>query len=190
MDCVDCHNRPSHILQAPDRSVDWRLPMEPLIPLFPSSSSRAWRRLRRVTPAGNRPCGKSTARCAAIIRRATLRSMLASRRRSRAPSRHLQNNYDHYFFPSMKVRWDTYATNDTHFYSAGCFRCHDGQHKSVDGSVIRSDCDTCHTILGQGKTGNVQFATGSQGLTFEHPVDIGGIWAQQACSSCHTGGSL
>jgi hypothetical protein len=22
MDCVDCHNRPSHILQAPDRSVD------------------------------------------------------------------------------------------------------------------------------------------------------------------------
>jgi hypothetical protein len=25
MDCVDCHNRPSHILQSPDRSVDMAL---------------------------------------------------------------------------------------------------------------------------------------------------------------------
>ena len=103
---------------------------------------------------------------------------------------YLQNTYDHYFFPSMKVRWDTYSTNDTHFYSVGCFRCHDGQHKSVDGSVIRSDCGTCHTILGQGKAGSVQFATGPKGLTFEHPVDIGGAWAEQPCNSCHTGGSL
>ena len=28
---------------------------------------------------------------------------------------HLQSTYDHYFFPSMKVRWDTYSTNDGHF---------------------------------------------------------------------------
>ena len=75
----------------------------------------------------------------------------ASSKRSRVLSRHLQNTYDHYFFPSMKVRWDTYSTNDTHFYSVGCFRCHDGQHKSVDGSVIPSDCDTCHTILRTGQ---------------------------------------
>ena len=90
----------------------------------------------------------------------------------------------------MKVKWDTYSTNDTHFYSVGCFRCHDGQHKSVDGSVIRSDCGTCHTILGQGKAGSVQFATGPKGLAFDHPVDIGSAWAEQPCSSCHTGGSL
>ncbi len=75
----------------------------------------------------------------------------------------------------MKVRWDTYPTNDRHFDSVGCFRCHDGQHKSVQGNVIPSDCDTCHKILRQGKTGSVQFATGAKGLEFVHPVDIGPI---------------
>ena len=50
-----------------------------------------------------------------------------------------------------------------HFYSTGCFRCHDGQHKSVDGSVIRSDCDTCHTILGQGKAGSSSSPQGRKG---------------------------
>lgn len=103
---------------------------------------------------------------------------------------YLQKTYSNYFFPEMKVRWDTYPTNDTHFYSVGCFRCHDGQHKSVDGSVIRSDCDTCHKILRQGKAANLEYATQPKGLAFEHPVDIGNAWAEQGCSTCHTGGSL
>ena len=111
-------------------------------------------------------------------------------RRSRPPIASSQNNLRPLLFPVDEGPLGHIFTNDTHFYSAGCFRCHDGQHKSVDGSVIRSDCNTCHTILRQGKTGTVQFATGPQGLTFKHPVDIGGRWAQQACSSCHTGGSL
>jgi hypothetical protein len=29
----------------------------------------------------------------------------------------------------------------------GCLRCHDGDHKTRDGLEIRSDCDTCHTVL-------------------------------------------
>jgi uncharacterized Fe-S center protein len=89
----------------------------------------------------------------------------------------------------MKVRWDTYYTNDGHYQSIGCFRCHDGQHKSVDGSVIRSDCNDCHKILQQGKVGSIQFAKGPEGLGFEHPVEIGDIWKTQACGTCHTGGA-
>ena len=190
MDCVDCHNRPTHIFRAPDRSVDLALAdshIDPSLPYIKQQSVAALPRLTRQ-PAGD--ARNRQALCAAFIGRATLRCTQPSSGRSRVPSRICRALMTDYFFPSMKVRWDTYATNDTHFYSVGCFRCHDGQHKSVDGSLISSDCGTCHTILGQGKAGSVQYATGPQGLPFKHPVDVGGIWASQPCSSCHTGGSL
>jgi hypothetical protein len=100
----------------------------------------------------------------------------------------LQATYNRYYFPVMKVRWDTYLTNDGHLRFAGCFRCHDGQHKSVDGKAIRSDCEDCHRVLQQGKPGSFRTAAGPEGLLFEHPVDIGDAWKEQACNSCHTGG--
>src|SRR6266568_9288838 len=36
-------------------------------------------------------------------------------------------------FPEMKVDWRTHPDNVGHFYSQGCFRCHDNQHASRDG---------------------------------------------------------
>ena len=29
----------------------------------------------------------------------------------------------------------------------GCFRCHDGNHKSKDGREITQDCNACHNLL-------------------------------------------
>ena len=51
-------------------------------------------------------------------------------------------------------------------------------------------CGDCHTILQQGKAGSLEFAKGPDGLAFQHPVDVGGAWAETPCSSCHTGGQL
>jgi hypothetical protein len=50
-------------------------------------------------------------------------------------------------FPAMKITWGTYPNNLGHTDSLGCFRCHDGSHKSSDGRVIPNDCDTCHQLL-------------------------------------------
>jgi hypothetical protein len=49
-------------------------------------------------------------------------------------------------FPTMKVGWGTYPNNIGHMDFPGCFRCHDDSHTAKDGSVIRQDCDLCHTI--------------------------------------------
>jgi len=49
-------------------------------------------------------------------------------------------------FPSMRVGWGTYPTNIGHIAFPGCFRCHDENHKAADGSVIRQDCELCHTF--------------------------------------------
>ena len=49
-----------------------------------------------------------------------------------------------YFFPEMKTDWTTHPDNVGHYYSIGCFRCHDGSHTAKDGSTINSDCEFCH----------------------------------------------
>ena len=40
----------------------------------------------------------------------------------------LREIYARTFFPDMRVDWRTYPENIGHMYSAGCMRCHDGQH--------------------------------------------------------------
>ena len=190
MDCVDCHNRPSHIFRAPDRSMDVALADGAIDPSLPFIKQEGVAALT-ATYANREQAMRGIENTLLGYYRKSFPQIYSGKQQAiEAAITSLQSTYDHYFFPSMKVRWDTYFTNDTHFYSLGCFRCHDGRHKSVDGSVIPSDCGTCHTILGQGKAGSVQFATGPKGLPFKHPVDIGGVWAEQPCSSCHTGGSL
>ncbi|MBI4562758.1 MAG: cytochrome C, partial [Candidatus Rokubacteria bacterium] len=71
------------------------------------------------------------------------------------------------------------------FYYPGCFRCHDGQHVSPEGKVIRKDCEICHTLLGQEEGGQPMAEV--RGRPFRHPVEIGDL-AEATCSGCHTGG--
>ena len=40
-----------------------------------------------------------------------------------------------------------YPNNLGHDDFLGCFRCHDGKHKSSDGRVITDDCSACHQVL-------------------------------------------
>jgi hypothetical protein len=190
MDCVDCHNRPSHILHPPDRSVDVALADGRIDASLPFIKQQGVAALTGSYANREQAMLGIDSAVRGYYRKTYPQLYTSKRQAVDGAIAHLQNTYDHSFFPAMKVRWDTYSTNDTHFYSVGCFRCHDGQHKSVDGSVIRSDCDTCHRIVGQGKAGSVQFATEAKGLAFDHPVDIGTTWAEQGCSTCHTGGGL
>src|SRR4029077_3952051 len=49
-------------------------------------------------------------------------------------------------FPAMNVTFGSYPNNIGHIDSAGCFRCHDAEHKSKDGAKIAQDCESCHAI--------------------------------------------
>jgi hypothetical protein len=188
VDCVDCHNRPTHILQAPDRSVDIALEtgrIDPNLPFIKQQSVAAL----AADYAGREQARRGIDTALRTYYRQTYPQVYAGKEAAIGSAiGFLQRTYDSYFFPEMRVRWDTYHENDGHFHFPGCYRCHDGQHKSVDGSVIRSECSSCHTILQQGKAGSLEFAKGPEGLNFTHPVDIGTAWAEQACNSCHTGG--
>ncbi len=188
MDCVDCHNRPSHILQSPDRSMDVALADGRLDASLPFIKQQGVAALTAAYGNGQQAVQGIDSAVRSYYQSTYPQVYAGKQQAIHAAIAYLQQTYSRYFFPSMKVRWDTYYTNDNRVQFPGCFRCHDGQHKSLDGKVIRSGCNDCHRILQQGKAGSLQFAQGPEGLAFQHPVDIGTAWAEQPCNSCHTGG--
>jgi hypothetical protein len=188
MDCVDCHNRPSHILQSPDRSVDVALADGRLDASLPFIKQQGVAALTAAYGDRHQAMQGIDSALRGYYQKTYPQVYTSKRQAITAAVVYLQETYNRYFFPGMKVRWDTYSVNEGHLQFPGCFRCHDGQHKSLGGKAIRSDCGDCHKILQQGKAGSLQFAKGPDGLAFQHPVDIGNAWAEQPCNSCHTGG--
>ena len=82
----------------------------------------------------------------------------------------------------MKTFWYTHVDNLGHFMYPGCFRCHDGKHKSSDGRVIVKNCNLCHRVVGQ-KQENIP--PGTVVREFVHPIDIGDALTTINCSECH-----
>lgn len=99
----------------------------------------------------------------------------------------LQKEYAKNIFPEMKVRWDQYPNHIGHVEFNGCFRCHNDMHASEDGKVISKDCNQCHYITGQGPADNLELASINERLEFQHPTDIDEMWKDMLCTDCHTG---
>lgn len=182
MDCMDCHNRPAHRYESPNSAVNLAISLGKIDRGLPWIKTNA---LYALT------C-KYTNETQAIRNIATV---LAERYPAdkypnvqpnvRAAITAVQQIYTNNFFPEMNASWQVYPDNLGHKDWPGCFRCHDGSHKTGDGkhSIKASDCSTCHTILAQGKGDELnQLVPGGQ--TFKHPGDP----VDGGCNECHTGG--
>jgi hypothetical protein len=98
----------------------------------------------------------------------------------------VQQIYTNNFFPEMRAEWKVYPDNIGHKDWPGCFRCHDGKHKTSDGknSINAKDCNACHTILTQGRGQQLQQLTPA-GQKFVHPGDE--LDPSSLCNECHDG---
>jgi LPXTG-motif cell wall-anchored protein len=185
MDCVDCHNRPTHIYVPPDVSVDRSFSAHRLditLPFLKAQSVIALTGKYDTTDAAMQGIAKTIYEFYNGKYPDLAQNKLPE---IRGAIDELQRIYRLSIFPEMKVDWTTHPNNIGHFYSSGCFRCHDGNHVSPEGKVIRKDCNICHTILGQQE--NAVNISSLPGLEFKHPVDLGDMTAV-TCSDCHSGG--
>jgi len=185
MDCVDCHNRPTHIYVPPDLAVDQSLiarRMDATLPYVKQQAVAALTGKYETTDQAMQGIAKS------------LHDFYANKYPDVSKAKELeirnvideaQAIYRRTTFPEMKVNWQTHPDNLGHFYSIGCFRCHDGQHVSPEGKIIPKDCDSCHTVMAQEEGGVSK--TPSSALSFQHPVDVGDL-KQVNCTDCHNGG--
>mgnify|MGYP001501836362 CR=1 FL=1 len=184
MDCIDCHNRPSHIYNPPMRSVNHVMAQNWISGELPFIKSISVQALEQKYSKKN-------------VALDSIKIILTEFYESNYPElaktkqieiaksiSQLQNIYARNYFPEMKVSWREFPEQIGHMYSPGCFRCHDGKHKSSNGKVISNDCNICHTILAQSFEGKEQVSM--KGIDYIHPVDVGGSWKTSDCSNCHT----
>jgi len=185
MDCIDCHNRPTHIYVPPDRAVDESLltgRLDASLPFLKQQAVTVLTNTYATTEAAMEGIATDLHKFYLTKYPEVDKNKQNSIRNAIAE---VQRIYHTTTFPEMKLDWKTHPNNIGHFYFPGCFRCHDGQHLSSDGRMIRKDCGICHSILGQQE--GVVTLISSDGVTFKHPVDIGDL-SQVSCSDCHTGG--
>jgi nitrate/TMAO reductase-like tetraheme cytochrome c subunit len=186
MDCVDCHNRPSHIYTPPDRSVDNALISGRIDVSLPYVKQQAVTVLTKEYKTSDEALKTIAAEFPKYYTASYPQIAQQKSQEINTAVTELQRIFKTTTFPEMKLDWKTHPNNIGHFYYSGCFRCHDGNHVSKTGKVISKDCTICHTILSQ-EEGGVQMAGAASGVAFKHPVDIGDL-SQVNCSDCHTGG--
>ncbi len=183
MDCIDCHNRPTHRFLSPNRAVDQSLAANRIDRGLPFIKAKAVEALSGDYSTSEEAVSRIGEFLANYYQ--TQHADIYSNHRGAvdAAVAEVQNIYRTYFFPEMKTNWTSHIDNIGHFNAQGCFRCHDGQHRSKEGKVIRNDCAICHTTLDQTFAG--QTFTPPEGR-FRHPVDLGDRNTWQ-CAACHKG---
>ncbi len=186
MDCVDCHNRPTHIYPSPDRSVDEALVARRIDPTLPFIKAQAVDVLSAAYKTTSEARQAIATKLEKFYNDKYPDLMKTKQLEIRGAIAEVQRIYQTTIFPEMKVDWKVHPTNIGHFISPGCFRCHDGNHVSSDGRALTKDCNTCHTVIAEVESGQPVYGS-TQGMSFKHPVDIGDL-SQVNCSDCHTGG--
>lgn len=183
MDCIDCHSRPAHVYLSPNQAVDRSLGAGRIDIGLPFIKAKAVETLSKQYETNDQAVAAIAADINEYYRSTYPDIYNAKSAAVTAAVAELQQIYQTYFFPEMKTDWRAHRDNIGHFTAQGCFRCHDGQHFSSDGKVIRNECSICHVTLTQTFAGKT---TVPENGTFQHPVNLGDRNTWQ-CASCHKG---
>lgn len=149
MDCVDCHNRPTHIYRPAEEEIDDAIRLGAIDPSLPWVRREGMAALR----AGYESHGAATEgirrRIESFYAASYPEASAAARDRIAAAADELGRIYRVNVWPSMNIRWGTYPNHIGHTWTVGCFRCHDEEHETAGGRTISQDCTTCHALLAQ-----------------------------------------
>ena len=185
MDCMDCHNRPSHHYFTPQEFIDHglisgaipkdlpfikKIAMDLFIDPYDTKDTAIYtiKTYTKEYYAENMPEILET-------READIDKAIEG----------MIEEFSKNIFPEMLVSWDEYDSHIGHKTYNGCFRCHDDNHKSEDGKVISKDCNICHTIVLQGKHGEEEFSSVADALDCIHPKELEDGWEKDLCTECH-----
>jgi len=147
MDCVDCHNRPTHAFQLPERAVDVAMAQGQISPKLPFIKKEAVAVLRQNYADRDTAARQIAASLDQFYRTNYPSVATSSAIDIKNAIAAVQAIYLRNIFPDMKINWGTYPNNLGHMDFPGCFRCHDGDHQTADGRMIPNDCATCHDLL-------------------------------------------
>ena len=146
MDCMDCHNRATHIFRSPEELIDMALTQGKIDDTLPYIKREG---LNALDPP-NSSLAQAVNKVEAIEvffqssypqiyedkKEVILRAIEQLKDIARLTT-----------FPEMNVDWTTYIDNSSHQESPGCFRCHGQLVEKTENqseNKIDADCNLCH----------------------------------------------
>jgi nitrate/TMAO reductase-like tetraheme cytochrome c subunit len=147
MDCIDCHNRPTHEFELPENAVDLRISRGLVSGELPFIKKKAVELLKADYPDRETAQKKIVDGVTSYYRSAYPDIYNTKRALVEQSANNVAEIYMRNIFPDMKVTWGVHPNNLGHVDYPGCFRCHDGSHTSADGQTITNDCTACHNLL-------------------------------------------
>jgi hypothetical protein len=147
MDCMDCHNRPAHSYDLPERGIDKAMNSGLISAALPFAKKKAVEILKGPY-LSREEAGQKIPTAFARYYQESYPAVWAQRQGEvTASGKEVLAVYMRNIFPEMKVNWGAYPINIGHEDFPGCFRCHDGAHSAKSGAAITQDCNACHNML-------------------------------------------
>lgn len=147
MDCIDCHNRPSHPFEPADRALNEALAAGEIPSSLPFIKKQSLEIIQRTYSSEDDARRQIPASVEAFYRDSYPDFYQKNQGLVAKAAQGALNVYGRNVFPDMRVLWGTYPNNIGHTDSPGCFRCHDGNHVAAGGATIAQDCGACHNVL-------------------------------------------
>ncbi|MBE0650997.1 MAG: NapC/NirT family cytochrome c [Bacteroidales bacterium] len=186
MDCIDCHNRPSHDFKSPSAFFNEAMNQGKIPRELPDVKTEAMTILYDNTfPTVDSADRFIKVKFLKYYKDNYPQVYDTAKTLIDQTIKVLQDGYKANIFPSMKASWLAHPNYIGHLETIGCFRCHNGSFESNTGRTISRRCDLCHNITAEGTPGHMEYANGKESLEFKHPVDVGGAWKTQNCVDCH-----
>jgi len=151
MDCIDCHNRPTHLFKVPSKAIDDRMLAREQLASLPYFKREALATIEGEYPTHE--AGKTAVYEAMVSFYEENYPELASDQRELVEegAREAAGVYGRSVFPEMDTNWETHPNHIGHDDFPGCWRCHDEELATADYEhVISIDCEMCHTFPVEG----------------------------------------
>ena len=185
LDCIDCHNRPSHRYLPPTEAVNRAMGLGEIDPTIPSIKSTAVDLLEGDYETRDEAFASIEAELIAHFETEIPERLESERESLQNTVATVQQVFARNYFPEMNTNWTSHPDNIGHLRFPGCMRCHTPAHVADSGESLERDCNTCHYIMTRKQSEedvtSIQLTVGD----FQHPEDIGGAWAEMLCTECH-----
>ncbi len=187
MDCMNCHNRPTHTFNPPEGAVDRAMSTGVIPRTLPWIKKVVVDALVREYPTREKAHEGMRNEISRFYKERypdVIKARAGDLEKAIVSAGHI---YDRSVFPEMKVNWKTYPSNIGHRNWPGCFRCHDGRHVSGTGKTLSMSCTECHTFPARSPLMPLGAVSSKAGMPW-HPMELAGKHGRILCSRCHAAG--
>lgn len=148
MDCVDCHNRPTHVYDDLEERIDLGLYSKKIDTSIPGIREDSLTVLQKEYTSRDEAQEQIVETLLALQAERHSPDFVAENEQALIKSgAFLLDAYMENVWPKMAVSWGTYKGHNGHQNEDegfGCFRCHDDEHQTEFGKTISQSCDLCH----------------------------------------------